>query len=499
MKHFSLNLFYTLLFIFSFNAYSQDWDELFKAVADDGVSNDVFGYSIALDGDTAVIGAYGDDDDGDFSGSAYVFVHNGGTWIQQQKLTASDGAADYAFGYSVAIDGDTVIIGASGADVNGVSSGSAYIFVRSGTTWIEQQKLTASDGAANDQFGISVALDGDTVVIGANFDDDNFSLSGSAYVFVRNGTTWTQQQKLTASDGIFGANFGSSVAIDGDTAVIGTPNDGAEFYGSVYIFVRGGTTWTQQQKLIDNDGVYNANLGHSVAVDGDTVIAAAYRDSDNGNGFNSGSVYVFIRNGTTWTEEQKLTASDGFENGEFGQSVDLDGDTIVIGARYNNIDMTWSTGYAYIFVRNGTTWTEQQKLTASDGDIGDRFGNSVAVDGDTAAIAAYWDDDNGSNSGSVYFFYNNTLSTIDVPLDQLTVNYLMGSGKLHIKSPVANTLKQVSLINLLGQTVISWDNTNDSLGFETWLPVDNIGQGYYIVKLQTRSGDTFNKKVVVKR
>ena len=161
--------------------------------------------------------------------------------------------------------------------------------------------------------------------------------------------------------------------------------------------------------------------------------------------------------------------------------------------------MTWSTGYAYIFVRNGTTWTEQQKLTASDGDIGDRFGNSVAVDGDTAAIAAYWDDDNGSNSGSVYFFYNNTLSTIDVPLDQLTVNYLMGSGKLHIKSPVANTLKQVSLINLLGQTVISWDNTNDSLGFETWLPVDNIGQGYYIVKLQTRSGDTFNKKVVVKR
>ena len=148
-------------------------------------------------------------------------MRSGTTWTQQQKLTASDGASEDRFGYSVSLSGDYALIGASFVDDNGSESGSAYVFVRSGTTWTQQQKLTASDGAANDHFGYSVSLSGDCALIGAWGDDDSGSESGSAYVFVRSGTTWTEQQKLTASDGASTDLFGYSVSISGDTAIVG--------------------------------------------------------------------------------------------------------------------------------------------------------------------------------------------------------------------------------------------------------------------------------------
>ena len=172
-----------------------------KLTAGDGAASDEFGSSVSVSGDTAVIGSSQDDDNGSNSGSAYVYVRSGGVWSEQQKLTASDGAGFDRFGESVSVSGDTVVVSARIDDANGISSGSAYVFVRSGGVWSEQQKLTASDGAANDQFGVSVSVSGDTLVIGAHLDDDNGSNSGSAYGFVRSGGAWSEQQKLTASDG----------------------------------------------------------------------------------------------------------------------------------------------------------------------------------------------------------------------------------------------------------------------------------------------------------
>jgi hypothetical protein len=264
------------------------WTQQAKLLASDGAPDNVFGLSVSLFGYTALIGAPGDDD----HGSAYIFIRSGITWTQQQKLLASDGEAFDAFGVSVSLSGDTAVIGSIQDDDNGNDSGSAYVFTLTNTTWTQQAKLRASDGAAEDWFGHSISLDGNTVLIGADGDDD---FRGSAYVFTRIGTTWTQETKLLASDGSDWSWFSSSVSLDGDTALIGADfdfNNGGET-GSAYMFTRIGTTWTQETKLLASDGAYHDYFGTSVALEGDTILIGASYDSD--NGVESGSVYGFSK------------------------------------------------------------------------------------------------------------------------------------------------------------------------------------------------------------
>lgn len=386
-----------------------------KLIALDGKSGDWFGWSVAVDGDTAVIGAHRDDDAFGQSGSVYVFTRSGGTWTQQAKLNATDGAGNDFFGISVAIDGDTIVIGAHHDDDKGISSGSVYVFTRSGTTWTQQAKLNATDGAASDQFGVAVSVDGDTAVIGAWGDDYNaVSYSGSAYVFTRNGTTWTQQAKLNANENAGSSGyFGSSVSVDGNTAVIGAWSDGVS--GSAYVFTRSGSIWTQQVKLNANDSAQFDRYGYSVSVNGDTAVIGAYGDDDAGS--YSGSAYVFTRNGTTWMQQTKLKANDGDVIDEFGVSVSVDGDTIVIGAQQDN-DKGTDSGSAYVFTRSGATWTQQTKLNANDGAAEDNFGHSVSVDGDTVVIGSAYDDDKGISSGSAYVYsLNSTGSNAPVAFD----------------------------------------------------------------------------------
>ncbi|MCP4545787.1 MAG: DUF11 domain-containing protein [bacterium] len=362
-----------------------------KLTASDAAGGDRFGNSVGISGDTIVVGASRDDDAGAWSGSAYVFVRSSTTWTEQQKLTASDAAAGDEFGHSVRISGDTIVIGALYDDDVGSDSGSAYVFVRNGTTWTEQQKLTASDAAADDRFGNSVGISGDTVVVGAYLDDDAGIDSGSAYVFVRSGTTWTEQQKLTASDAAADDLFGESVGISGDTIVLGAPHDddAGSISGSTYVFVRSGTTWTEQQKLTASDAAADDLFGQSVGISGDTVVVGADRDDDAGS--DSGSAYVFVRSGPTWTEQQKLTASDAAADDRFGSLVGISGDTVVVGA-YLEDTAGNDSGAAYVFVRSSPTWTEQQKLTASDAAADDWFGYSVGISGDTVVVGAYSDD-----------------------------------------------------------------------------------------------------------
>jgi len=379
-----------------------DWSEMKKLLASDGATDAIFGTTVSLDGDTALIGAPLGNGNEVLSGSAYVFTRTGTTWTQQQKLIASDGIAFNEFGCSVSLSGDTALIGAREWS-SAPGFGSAYVFTRTGTTWTQQQKLIASDGAPMDQFGNAVALSGDTALIGAPYDDDHGSVSGSAYVFIRTGNTWTQQTKLIASDGYTNDEFGKSVSLSGDTALIGAWMDDAlgTNSGSAYVFTRTGTTWTQQQKLIASDGAPDERFGWSVFISGDTALIGAWLDDD--NGADSGSAYVFIRTGNTWTQQTKLIASDGVAGDWFGSSVSLDGDTALIGA-YKDDDNGQDSGSAYVFIRTGTTWTQQQKLIASDGGAGDCFGKSVSLSGDTALIGAPYDDDNGVDSGSAFVF-----------------------------------------------------------------------------------------------
>ncbi len=374
-----------------------------KLTADDAASSDYFGYSVSIDGDTAIVGAYFDDDGGVNSGSAYVFRFDGRQWIQQQELIANDAAGFDSFGISTSISGDTAIVGAWGDDDNRLSSGSAYVFQFDGSQWIQQQKLTPNDGAFYDYFGCSVFISGNTAIVGAYLHDEAGSDFGSAYVFRFDGTQWIQQEKLIVDDAAAWDYFGYSVSISGDTAIVGAygNDDAGTNSGSAYIFRFDGSQWNQQQKLTADDAAAHDMFGYSVSISGDTAIVGAYRDDDGGT--DSGSAYVFRFDGSEWIQQQKLTADDGTEEDRFGHSVSVSGDTAIVGA-YRDDDGGAGSGSAYVFQFDGSEWIQQPKLTADDAAVDDRFGYSVSISGETSIVGACLDDDGGSDSGSAYVF-----------------------------------------------------------------------------------------------
>ncbi|MCD4651310.1 MAG: FG-GAP repeat protein, partial [Candidatus Cloacimonetes bacterium] len=363
----SASVFIVLFFTVYLSA--QMWSEFQKVLPSDGASSEEFGRSVSISGDYAVIGAYKDNDNGFESGSAYIFYWNGSEWIEQAKLIASDGAAGDKFGMGVAISGDYVVIGAFLDDDNGTDSGSGYIFYRNGTNWTEQAKMLASDGTIDDKFGIAVDISGDYIFIGATGCDGPISTdSGATYVFKRNGTNWLEHQKLTPSEPADDGVFGKSVSISNDYAVIGGwgDDDNGVASGSAYIFINNNNTWTEQVKILPDDGATDDLFGRSVDIFGDYVVVGAYGDDDNGSV--SGSAYVFIRNDTIWTQQAKLIASDGAAFDAFGWSVAIYDDFVVCGAVMNH-DNGQSSGSAYVFQRTGTIWTEQVNLLSSDGAV----------------------------------------------------------------------------------------------------------------------------------
>ncbi len=377
----------------------------------DGAIDDQLGYSVALSGNTALIGAYRDDTlAGVNAGSAYVFVREGNAWLFQTKLSAADGAAFDEFGYSVALYGDTALIGAFKANTSvGMDSGAAYVFVRNGIAWSQQQKLIPDSDKASINFGVSVALNGETALVNALFATPSSSQTvGSVYVFSRNGSAWSLQDTLFTGEAIDQGQFGVRIALSEDTALIGAENEESPigiFAGVVYVFSRTGNDWNLQATLIPSDGAFFDFFGTSVALEGDTALVSA-SGSDTPVGLNTGAVYVFTRKGITWSEQAKLIPRSGTSSvDDFGNSVSLSGDTALIGAFKEN----FGVGSAYVFVRNDGSWIEQAKLIASDQASGDRFGISVAVSGNTALIGAYLDDlAPGRDVGSSYVFTRNS-------------------------------------------------------------------------------------------
>ncbi|GAB3946479.1 hypothetical protein GCM10028805_17070 [Spirosoma harenae] len=352
-------------------AIAQNWNQIIAAAASDAAVGDNLGVSVSISGDYAIVGA---PTKNFIRGAAYVFIRSGNTWIQQAALTASDAALGDNFGISVSLSGDYAIVGAHTKSTN---RGAAYVFVRSGTSWSQQAKLTPSDAALGDQFGVSVSMSGDYAIVGAN---TKGFIKGAAYVFVRSGTSWSQQAKLSASDGIAGDNFGVSVSMSGDYAIVGA-NAKNFLRGAAYVFVRSGTSWSQQAKLTPSDPVAGDNFGFSVSISGDYAIVGAHLKKIDTNEL-QGAAYVFARSGTSWDQQAKLSASDGIIADNFGISVCLSGDYAIIGTPTKS----FLKGAAYVFARSGTNWGQQAKLTASDRVIGDNFGVSVAVSGHYAIV-----------------------------------------------------------------------------------------------------------------
>lgn len=378
------------------------WSVQQQLQGSDTAASDFFGRSVAISGTTAVVGAFGATLPGKpGAGAAYVFVRSAGTWSEQQKLSAPDAAQDAAFGYSVAISGNTVVVGAPGA-AQGMKAeaGAAYVFVRSGTLWSLQQRLAASDAAADDQLGGSVAIDGDSVVVGADFADPaGRSGAGAAYVFVRSGTMWSEQQKLVASDASDGAHLGLAVAISGSSVAVGSPYadlPGKPSAGAAYVFLRSGMAWSEQQKLTASDAAAGDGFGGAVALASDTLFVGA-PSADVGMRSDAGAAYVFGRSGTSWSQKQRLTAGTPAPGDAFGQAVALSGSNALVGA-----DATLGGGAAYVFSLAAMTWSQQQALSspivAADGS----FGRGVALDTDNGLVGAPYSTVSGkADSGAV--------------------------------------------------------------------------------------------------
>jgi len=365
---------------------------------------DRFGRAVALSDDTALVGAYIEGPPWS-SGAAYVFVRSGDVWTQQAELVASDAADSDYFGLKVALSGDTAIVGAPFEETSpGSNTGAVYVFVRNGSTWTEQAKLVASDGDFDDRFGEALSLDGDTALIGALWDEAPETYSGSAYVFVRNGVTWTEQAKLTPSDAESGDFFGVSVSLSGDTALIGADYDDTAFlerHGSAYVFVRNGSLWSEQAKLTASDAGNQDEFGYAVSLSGDTALIGARHDD--APSVDSGSAYLFTRTGASWTEQTKLLPSDGALNERFGQSVALLGDTAVVG-KHQQAAVSQESGAAYVFLRSSGAWVEVAKLNPADQAQGDSFGISVALIDGAAIVGASHEQTLVEPSGAAYVF-----------------------------------------------------------------------------------------------
>lgn len=378
-----------------------------KIQAFDGAPEDFFGFSVAIFGNTAIVGANrADSENGAVdTGAAYVFIRHNGSWQRQAKLTADDAKAADTFGGNVAIWGDTAIVGSIRNDENGEDAGAVYVFERDRSVWRQQAKIIAPDGDAGDAFGQNIAIHGNTIVVGAPHDDDRGDGSGSVYVFARHLNRWEQRTKLTASDGSPGDLFGISVALTNDTMLVGADlnDETAIDAGAVYVFVRAGGHWVEQAKLTAQDGADTDIFGVRVALSGDTALISARRDDDPDFGVDAGSAYVFARSDGIWKQEAKLLAPDGAADDRFGRDVAIDQDIALIGAMHQD-DRGENSGSAHVFKRTGSTWEHVSKLTPEDGKPGDLFGWSVAMSHGNLLVAAPQRDTIGDGSGAAYIF-----------------------------------------------------------------------------------------------
>ncbi|MEZ5009945.1 MAG: hypothetical protein R2753_17480 [Chitinophagales bacterium] len=352
------------LLIYRYNGVN--WVAEQKLIASDGASGDAFGSAVAISGNWAIVGAIFDDDIVNSSGSAYLYFYNGSTWTEFQKITASNPGFNNKFGFSVSISGNFAVVGANTAGGPFLSTGgAAYVFQYNGSIWEQIQIVQPADIQTLDNFGFSVDIVGDKFVVGSNVDDDNGNASGSAYVYKYNGSIFIQEQKLTAIDGAANDQYGVSVAIGKDIIVVGANLDDspATDAGSIYIYDFNGSSWVHNLKIAATDQNSSDNLGTTVSISNKRIIAGSgYDDAPLPN---SGSIYIYNFDGSTWEEGIKVTASDANSNDFYGNSASISGEWIVTGAAFND-DFASSTGSAYFIKAAPADIYSPQAIDACD-------------------------------------------------------------------------------------------------------------------------------------
>ena len=456
------------------------WVESGKLSDGETASEDQFGTAVAISGNIAIAGAQQADDVAPNAGAAYIFERGGVLWLQRGKLIADDGKAGDLFGNAVAISGDTILIGAPGVDDAGPEAGAAYIFVKAGEEWIQQAKLIGADLEIFDRFGSTLAIHENTAVVGAYGKDELSTDSGAAYVFVRNGAAWTQQAKLTHRNAVPGDHFGFAVAVYGDNALIGVPRSDAAGpdSGIAYLFTRNGGAWRQDRQFIPSDISIGDEFGYAVdLVEGAAIIGSP---KENRNQEDMGAAYVFVETRDAWAQQAKLTATDAEAGDEFGISVALYEDTAIVGAWKDNHPLVDSgadptleidKGSAYSFLRDGLSWVEKRRISASDTNRSDLFGASVAIKGSFAIVGASGSDSAGANSGSA-FIYN--------PID-------LGFRAADVPFSVDPASKNLTTLGHIKQTTI-FQNYPNPFNPETWFPYNLAEPTEVVVKIYDIQG-----------
>ncbi len=514
----------TVLTSFTIGIKAQSWSEVTKTAASDRAAGDVYGFSVSISGNYAIVSARTVGG----AGAAYLIERDGsGNWNEVQKIVASDIASDDEYGNSSAISGDYAFVGARTEDEDPAggntmpNSGSVYVYERDGAgSWNQVQKIVATDRIADARFGGSVSVSNQYAIVGAPGEKrdtagaNSLVGAGAAYLFERDGGgNWNQVQKLVASDREFNDEFGSAVSISGDYAIVGAFFEQSGT-GAAYLFERDGSgNWTEVQNIVAADRDIGDFFGASVSISGDIAIVGAYLDHDSVSGGNplnrAGSAYFFERDGFgVWNEAQKIVASERGNDDEFGWSVSIDGNYAAIGAIFededaNEANSNTSTGSAYVFERdtNGN-WAQVDKIVASDRTSADEFGWSVSLSGNKVVIGAWKDDvdatggDTLSQAGSAYFFERSAgigINPIDNNFDSELIIYPNPTpGWLTVDLGEVYQRVSLTISTLTGQFI-----SKKHFGNTQNLTIKLDGPAaFYLVEIQTAEGKSATLKVL---
>ena len=455
------------------------WVENIKLSDGETASEDQFGISVAIHGNLAISGAQQNDDIAPNAGAAYIFERSNVLWLERAKIIANDAKAGDLFGNTVAISGETAVIGAPGVDDAGPETGAAYIFIRSGDDWTQQAKLIGNDIETFDRFGSAIAIYENTIVVGAYGKDEGGVDTGAAYVFVRNGTSWTQQAKLTHRNPVPGDLFGFAVAVYGDSALIGAHGSDATGpdSGTAYVFTRSGGTWTQNAQLIPNDSGLGDEFGYAVDLTNGIAIIGAPKEDRNET--DMGTAYIFVETSEAWVQQAKLTSAETEAGDEFGSAVAIHEGTAIVGAQKDDHPVLSGDdpteqidkGSAYAFLRDGLSWVEKRRIVASGANRYDLFGASVSIRGSFAIVGAAGNDNAGDNAGSA-FIYN--------PID-------LGFRPADVPFPVDPTSQTLTTLGHIKQTMI-FQNYPNPFNPETWFPYNLAERTAVTVKIYDVSG-----------
>ena len=454
-----------------------------------------FGYSISHSDKWLIAGAKDDTTEAGRTGAAYFFKYENDVWVEKQKVRPDVGADGDFFGISVAMYGDYAVVGANGDDTQGVNTGAAFIYKREVETWVFKQKLLPHKGNDFDEYGIGVAMEKELIVVGAYSDTENGPFSGAAYIYSLADGIWTEEEKILPEDGAADDKFGRSVDTDGDRVIVcGVLNDdlGADS-GSAYIFSKVEDTWQQEAKLLPPDGSANDRFGRSVGIDNDYVAIGSVLDDDNGS--SSGSVYVFHDELGEWNYQDKLTPMDGQADDFFGYSLSLAGRYLVVGA-HNDDDFGMNSGSAYLFTRIGQDWAQTEKFNADNAREGDNYGEAVFIDTTWISIGSpFYTTINGMTGAAFTTDAPVTVGIIDEDIPVFTVypnpvESVLYINLLHsLTSEVELTVLDVKGINVLTASYLP------EYSSAITLDVASLQSGLYYIQIKTRA-ETLTAKFV---